>query len=253
MQRYQSGAAGVRPRNAWWAVPGALCCRGLAGVRSPVPDRSGDLPVDECSPAWRRKLQISYRGSIPSSFSFGHKARRALWAFVRLLVFRPSPMVFHGWRRLVLRMMGARIGRGAVIHPTARVWAPWNLAMEPYSCIGADVDCYNVAPITLGTEATISQYTFLCAATHDYTRLTLPLVARPISIGAHVWICADAFIGPGVDIGDGAVVAARASVYGDVRPWTVVGGNPAKILKERVLAEDSTAVRTARSVFVEAS
>jgi putative colanic acid biosynthesis acetyltransferase WcaF len=107
--------------------------------------------------------------------------------------------------------------------------------MGEHSCLANDVDCYNVATVTLGACATVSQYSHLCAATHDYTDLTLPLVPKPISVGAHAWICADAFIGPGVTVGDGAVVGARSSVFKDVEPWTVVAGNPARFLKPRVL------------------
>jgi putative colanic acid biosynthesis acetyltransferase WcaF len=187
----------------------------------------------------------------PSSFSFGHRARRACWWFVYTVLFRHSPSFLRGWQRLLLRLMGAEIGAGAIVHPSAKIWAPWNLVMQPYSCVGPNVDCYNVAPIRIGAGATISQYTFLCAATHDYTCLALPLVARPISIDSHAWVCADAFVGPGVHIGEGAVVAARASVYADVQPWTVVAGNPARLLKERVLAADLPAA--ANSALAEAA
>jgi putative colanic acid biosynthesis acetyltransferase WcaF len=131
--------------------------------------------------------------------------------------------------------MGAAIGRGAVVHPSVRIWAPQNLVMLPYSCLGPYVECYNVAPVTIGACATVSQYSHLCAATHDYTDLNLPLVPKPISIGDHAWICADAFIGPGVTVGEGAVVGARSSVFKDVDPWTSVVGNPARFLKPRAL------------------
>ena len=162
---------------------------------------------------------------------------RAIWGAVWLLLFRPSPKVLHGWRRSLLRLFGARVGHGAVVHPSVRLWAPWNLILGDHSCLAPYVDCYCVAPITLGEYAAVSQYSFLCAASHDYSSLDRPLVAAPITIGTHAWVCADVFIGPGVQIGEGAVVGARSSVYRDVQSWAVVAGNPAMFVKERRLTQ----------------
>jgi putative colanic acid biosynthesis acetyltransferase WcaF len=162
---------------------------------------------------------------------------RAIWGTVWLLLFRPTPKVLHGWRRFLLRLFGARIGRGAVVHPSVRVWAPWNLTMGDHSCLAPFVDCYSVAPITLGQYAAVSQYSFLCAATHDYSSLARPLVVAPITIDMHAWVCADVFIGPGVRIEEGAVVGARSSVFRNVQSWTVVAGNPAHPIRERKLTK----------------
>ena len=175
------------------------------------------------------------QGAIPSSLSLGNRILRGLWGLVYLLAFRPSPKPLHSWRRFLLRMMGARIAHDAVIHPSVRIWAPWNLTMHPFACLAPYVDCYSVGPVVIGEHATVSQYSYLCGASHDYTRLTLPLVPGPIMIGAHAWICADVFVGPGVTIGEGAVVGARSSAYKSVEPWTVVAGNPARFLKRRIL------------------
>jgi putative colanic acid biosynthesis acetyltransferase WcaF len=161
-----------------------------------------------------------------------NRAMRVLWQVVWLLAFRPSPKSLHGWRRFLLRLFGAQIGAGAHPYPSVRIWAPWNLQMGPHSCLGPEVDCYCVDRVVIGAWATVSQYSFLCAATHDYRDPTMPLVTAPIAVGERAWVAADAFIGPGVTIGKGAVVGARASVFRDVEPWTVVGGNPARIIKK---------------------
>ena len=170
-----------------------------------------------------------------SAFSIRHRGRRACWRVIYALLFRFTPTVLHSWRRLVLRAMGARIGEGAVVHPSVKIWAPWNLRMDRYACLGPWVDCYNPAEIRLGPHSTVSQYGYLCSATHDYSDLRLPLIRKPIAIQAHAWVCADAYVGPGVTVGEGAVVGARSSVYKDVAPWSVVAGNPARFLKARIL------------------
>jgi putative colanic acid biosynthesis acetyltransferase WcaF len=157
------------------------------------------------------------------------RARRFAWNLVWGLLYRPSPRPFHSWRRLLLRAFGARIAAGAHPYPVARIWAPWNLTMAVNSCLSDHVDCYCVAPITIGPHATVSQYSYLCSASHDYREPTMPLVIAPIVIGAEAWVAAGAFIGPGVAIGEGAVVGARSTVTHDVDAWTVVAGSPAKV------------------------
>ena len=168
--------------------------------------------------------------------SLGNKIARVCWNFVWTLLYRPSPTFFFEWRRILLRLFGAVVENGAHPYPRCRVWAPWNLTMGKHSCLANDVDCYSVAPITLGAHATISQYAFLCTATHDYEDPGFRLITKPIEIGEDAWVGARAFIAPGVKVGKGAVVGATASVYRDVPEWTVVAGNPAKVIKQRVIA-----------------
>lgn len=173
------------------------------------------------------------RGPRPSPHPLRNKAMRALWGLVHPLLFRPSPKVMHGWRRFLLRLFGARIAPGAIVHPSVRVWAPWNLEMGPNACLSPEVDCYCVDRITLGANAVVSRRGFLCTATHDPDLPDMPLVTAPITIGPEAWVAADVFVGPGVAVGEGAVVGARASVFGDVPPGTVVVGNPARPLRMR--------------------
>jgi len=178
------------------------------------------------------KIDVSH---CPSPHSRGNQLGRLLWGLTSVLLFRPTPKILHGWRCLLLRLFGAKIGRAVHVHPSVRIWAPWNLRLDDYSCLGPDVDCYCVAPITIGAHATVSQYSYLCGASHDIEAPDLPLVSAPITIGEGAWITADVFVAPGVTIGEGAVVGARSSVFHDVAPWSVVAGNPARFLKARIL------------------
>ena len=107
--------------------------------------------------------------------------------------------------------------------------------MGDHSCLGENTDCYCVDRICIGAHSTVSQYSFLCTASHDHTNSAMPLITAPIVIGERVWVAADVFVGPGVAIGDGAVIGARSSVYRNIEPWTVVAGNPATVIKKREL------------------
>lgn len=178
------------------------------------------------------KVDVSH---CPSPFSFRNKVGRVCWSVVWLLLYRPSPKIFHRWRSFLLRLFGAKIGKGAHLYPSARIWAPWNLEMGNHSCMSHYVDCYSVDKITIGPHATVSQYSYLCTASHDIEDPHMPLVTAPIFIEEGAWVTADVFIGPGVTIGRGAVVGVRSAVFKDVDPWTVVAGNPAKYIRNREL------------------
>jgi len=160
---------------------------------------------------------------------------RGLWNVAWLLLFRPTPKLLWRWRGLLLRVFGARLGPQAYVAASCRIWAPWNLTLEERAAMGEHVDCYNVVAVRVGREATISQYSYLCTATHEFEMPGMPLNAQPIRIGAHAWICADVFIGPGVTVGEGTVVGARSSVFSDLPAWRVCFGTPAQPKRERKL------------------
>lgn len=167
-------------------------------------------------------------------YSRSELVRRALWCVGRL-AFRFSPRPCFGWRRFVLRCFGAKVGAHVNTYPSTWIYFPWNLAVGDWSALGEDAFIYNLGPITLGEKVTISHRAQLCAGTHDYTQPDLPLLKPPIAIHSQAWVCADAFIGPGVTVGEGAIVGARAVVTKNVEPWAIVAGNPAKLIKMRIL------------------
>lgn len=168
------------------------------------------------------------------SFSWRNRLARLLWKLVCLLLFRPSPQPLHVWRCWLLRSFGARIGSPCSIYNNVEIWAPWNLVMANYATLGRGVIVYSIAPVTLGERAVVSQGVHLCTGSHDHQSENFQLFARPITIGEDVWICAEAFLGPGVNIGNGCVIGARAVVTRDQPAWMVCAGNPSRPLKHRI-------------------
>lgn len=161
---------------------------------------------------------------------------RFLWSITWALLARPLPRsVGNTWKIFLLRLFGAKVHRKSKVYSNAKIYMPWNLEMHEYSCLAPEVDCYNVAKIIIGAHVTVSQKSYLCSASHDVSKKSNPLITAPIVIEDQAWIGASAYIGMGVTIGQGAVVGATASVYKDVTPWTIVGGNPAKFIKERII------------------
>ncbi len=159
--------------------------------------------------------------------------RRFAWNIVQSLLIRTSPGRAMRWRRFWLKLFGAKIGKLSGIRPTTRIVHPWLLTLQDFAMLGDGVRVSNLGPVTVGEHSVVSQNVHLCAGTHDYTKPDLPLIRSTITIGRGVWVCADAFIGPGVTVGDNTVVAARAVVVKDTEPNVVVGGNPARIIKQR--------------------
>lgn len=165
------------------------------------------------------------------------KVKRALWNVFSFLFFRPFPTkVFRIWRISILRMFGAAVEWDAEVYSSAKIWAPWNLEIKSNGCLGPNTICYNQARVTIGQNAIVSQYAYLCTAGHSVEAAITAqegLVTAPIVIENDSWVGTRAFIGMGVTIGEGAIVGATASVFKDIEPWTVVGGNPAKYIKKR--------------------
>lgn len=155
-------------------------------------------------------------------------AARVLWALCRPL-FRLSPRPLWGWRRMVLRVFGAKVGAQVHVYPTARIAMPWHLTIEDQAAIGDRAILYAVGHIRIGARATVSQYAHLCAGSHDLTRADRALCKAPIHIGQDAWVCADAFVGPGVAIGENAILGARAVAMRDLPAGSTGVGNPMQI------------------------
>ncbi len=169
-----------------------------------------------------------------ASFSLRNRVARAVWGVVWLLLFRPSPRPLHAWRRLLLRAFGAKLGAHVHIHASVRIWAPWQLEIGQRVGIASGVILYNMASLVIGDGCVISQGAHLCGGSHDIDSANFQLLALPITLEPSVWVCADAFIGMGVTVAAGCVLAARSVVVKSIdTPWSVWAGHPAVYKRER--------------------
>ncbi len=176
-----------------------------------------------------------------STWTRSEKVRRLLWSIVEATAFRCSFHTMYRFRASLLRAFGAKLGRGVRLRRTVHIEIPWHLDLGDGVSIGDRATLYALGPIRIGDRSFISQNAHLCAGTHDYRSPSYPLIRSPITIGSDCWIAADAFIGPGITVGNGALVAARAVVVKDVREWMIVAGNPATERKEREFEGKSAA------------
>lgn len=168
------------------------------------------------------------------SFTFQNRMYRGVWGLVECSLFRFSPRPFHAWRRFLLRSFGAKIGRHVHIHPTVSIWSPQNLVIADLVGIGDKVEIYNMGQVVIGERAVVSQKSYLCGGSHDFTNDSFQLYTGDIVIGARAWICGDVFVLPGVEIAEGVVVGARSLVGKDLSERDYIyAGNPAKGVRPR--------------------
>jgi putative colanic acid biosynthesis acetyltransferase WcaF len=167
------------------------------------------------------------------SFAWSHILFRLVWNLAWLLLCAWTPPQLHRWRRLVLNLFGAKISPGARVYGSARIWYPPNLEMGNGAVLGPHVVCYTMDRILLGEHCTVSQYCHVVTGTHETESETFQLYTKPVSIGSHAWLASGAFVGPGVEVGEGAVLGARGVTFRNLEPWTIYAGNPAKRIRAR--------------------
>lgn len=207
--------------------------RRAQGHASPDPANT-DRDVGEEAAARETRLRV--RGAVEiGPFGIGHKIRRALWYFVHGTIYQLPVRRLDCWRVTLLRLFGANIGQGCMIRRTARIEIPWHLHLGDRVVIGDRVILYSLGRIVIDSDTLVSQGAHLCAGDHDVDRWDSPLRRVPISIGRRCWIAADAFVGPGVDVGDGTILGARSAAFRDLPQWTVCVGTPAKPHRTRYL------------------
>lgn len=189
-----------------------------------TPSPSADRPIEG-------ELDVA-TNRADRKYSRREQCLRAAWEFGRWLV-RLSPHPCHAWRRGVLRLFGAKVGKQARVAASARILMPWNVEIGEWAAVGPEVFVYSLGKVRIGRRATVSYRTHICAGSHDFTDPTLPLIKPPVTICDDAWIGTEAFIGPGITVGAGAMVGARAVVVKDVEPRTLVAGHPARVIGER--------------------
>ena len=171
------------------------------------------------------RVDPKFRGRSPAFVQF--------WWIMAAIFFRGSPQVMYGFRRWILRLFGARIGKGVKVRPSVTVTYPWKVKIGANSQIGDDVVLYSYGDITIGDNVVISQNSYLCAGTHDFQSESFGLQAFPICIEDEVWLAADVFVAPGVSVGRGSVVGARSSVFADLPQMMICTGTPARPVRPR--------------------
>jgi putative colanic acid biosynthesis acetyltransferase WcaF len=180
------------------------------------------------------EIYIKYKDSI----SIKNKIKRKVWLlFYFLFIKYFSSKFLSFWRNFILRLFGAKIGKGTIIYSSSIILAPWNFEIGEESCIGPNVK-FHIGKTIIGSKVTVSQGTYLCSGSHEINSINTPFITKPILINDYAWVAAETFIMMGVEIGEGAIIGARAVVFRDVEPWTVVGGNPASFIKKRQINEN---------------
>jgi putative colanic acid biosynthesis acetyltransferase WcaF len=174
---------------------------------------------------------------LPTNFRGRSAVVVQLWWLVQATLFACSPQFMYGWRCWLLKMFGAKVGKAVLLRPSIRITYPWKVTIGDFAWIGDDVVLYSLGEIEIGENAVVSQRSYVCAASHDHTQQDFPIYAKKVCIGAQAWVATDAYIAPGVTIGEGAVIGARSSVFKDMPSGMVCIGSPCVPIKRRKLSK----------------
>lgn len=176
---------------------------------------------------------IYHRQATPydSPWTIGTRIKMVLWEYVWTIFCSWTPKPANLWRLFWLKVFGATIYGKPFVHQRARIQIPWNLTMHNHACLGDRANAYTLGKIEIHEHATVAQEAYLCTGTHAFKNPAKNLITKPVTIGAHAFIGARAFIMPGVEIGEGAVVGACSVVTKTVMAGAVVAGNPAYHVK----------------------
>ena len=179
-------------------------------------------------------IQDLSRFRVPSNFRGRSALNVQLWWFVQATFFQWSPQFAYAYRRWLLRLFGAKIGKGVIIRPSVTITYPWKVSIGDHAWVGDNVVLYSLGEIEIGNNSVVSQRSYICTGDHDFTQPDFPIRSRKITIGEQAWVAADVFIAPGITIGAGAVIGARSSVFMDMPAGMLCFGSPCKAFKKRV-------------------
>jgi putative colanic acid biosynthesis acetyltransferase WcaF len=172
--------------------------------------------------------------TVPKTFRGKSKMTVQLWWIVQSTLFAWSPQVLYGWRRFLLRLFGAKIGKGVLVRATAKITYPWNVEIGDYSWIGDDNVLYSLGKISIGKNVALAHKVYLNTGGHEYKKSTFDIFSKPVVVEDECWLTNDVYVAPGVTIGKGSIIAARSSVLKSMPSGKVCVGTPAIAIKDRI-------------------
>jgi putative colanic acid biosynthesis acetyltransferase WcaF len=171
--------------------------------------------------------------TVPNDFRGKSKVIVQLWWLIEKTLFAWSPQFLYSWRRFLLRLFGAKIGKGVLLRPSVRVTYPWKVSIDDYTWVGEDCILYSLGNITIGSHVAIAHGVYFNTGLHDYKSENFDIGAKPVIIEDQSWITNDVYIAPGVTIGKGCVIGARSSVMKSMPEGYICYGSPAVPIKKR--------------------
>lgn len=144
---------------------------------------------------------------------------------------------FSGLKVMLLRLFGARVGKGVVIKPNVNIKYPWLLEIGDHTWIGERAWIDNLAQVKIGKNCCISQGAMLLCGNHNYKKSTFDLIVKPITLEDGAWVGALSVVCPGVTIKSHAILTVQSVAAETLEPFALYKGNPAVRIRERVISD----------------
>jgi putative colanic acid biosynthesis acetyltransferase WcaF len=161
--------------------------------------------------------------------------KRTLWYFTNVIFFLNPGFPFRSPKPALLRLFGAKVGKGVVIHPGVNIKFPWKLRIGDNSWIGQRVWLDNLDTLTIGSNVVISQGAMIIQGSHDYKKVDYPTYSKPVVLEDGSWVGAGAIVTLGVTMKSHSVLAVGSVATKDLEAYTIYQGNPAQPVRERVM------------------
>lgn len=163
----------------------------------------------------------------------GNRFTRAMWYFTNIVFFINPLNPFNGLKISLLRMFGAKIGRGVVVKPGVNIKYPWNLKIGDHSWIGERAWIDNLSKIVIGSNCCVSQGAMLLCGNHNYKKTTFDLITRQIILEDGTWIGAKAVVTLGVTCRSHSLLTVNSVAVSELQAYSIYQGNPAVRIKDR--------------------
>jgi putative colanic acid biosynthesis acetyltransferase WcaF len=180
---------------------------------------------------------MEYNPIQTTPFSLKLKLKSRIWDFINVSLYRYSPFCFRRFRVMLVNLFGGNIDKRCSLNRKSKISHPWNLTMGYLSSIGENTWIYCLDKISIGDKCCIGNDVYLLTGSHDINKPTFDLITKPIVIKNNSWVATGSYILPGITIGNNCVVAAKSLVNKSVEDNSIVGGNPAKFIKKRIIKD----------------
>lgn len=163
------------------------------------------------------------------------KLKQVAWYCINIFFLKNSLVISSGLKVFLLKLFGARVGKGVVIKPSVNIKYPWKLSIGDHSWIGEKVWIDNLSDVIIGSSVTLSQGAMILTGSHDHTKTSFDFISFPVILEDGVWIGARAVVYGGVTARTHAILGIGAVAESNLNPYVIYKGNPAVPVLKRII------------------
>jgi putative colanic acid biosynthesis acetyltransferase WcaF len=170
-------------------------------------------------------------------YKAGPRLKVFMWYFINYYIFNSAFPWPYKVKHVLLRLFGAKVGKGLVIKTKVRIKNPWRLTIGDNCWIGESVWIDNLEEVSVGSNVSISQGAMLLTGNHDYTISSFPYRLGKIVLEDGVWVGAQSVVCPGITCKSHAILTVNSVATKNLEAWSIYAGNPATFIRQRKIVK----------------